>query len=235
MNSDVEIARIRAAYARWEGTLDKSNPGFQMSARQRDRALARLLDEHYPSGLRHCRILDIGCGVGELLGWFHDRGAQPENLFGVDLLPHRIVAARQNYPGFSFIEGNAEQLEFACAWFDIVTVFTVFSSILDDDLAKSLATTIQRLLKPNGVVAWYDMRYQSPNRNVRPFTRRRIAALFPGFQLRLKSLTLLPPLYRHLGRMTGRVYPLLVSVPILRSHYIGLLHPSRFSLAEIDP
>lgn len=234
MNSNVEIARIRATYARWEGTLDKSNPGFRLSARQRDGALERLLNEHFSADLGHCRILDIGCGVGELLGWFHDRGARAENLFGVDLLPHRIAAARRNYPGFSFIEGNAEQLDFAGTCFDIVTAFTVFSSILDDDLAKNLAMAIQRLLKPDGVVVWYDMRYPSPNRNVRHFTRRQIAALFPGFQLRLKSLTLLPPLYRHLGRMTERVYPLLVSFPVLRSHYIGFLHPPRFALEEIS-
>ena len=239
MSSNVEIARIRAAYAQWEGTLDKSNPGYQMAVRQRDRALSRLLEKHFPIDLRDCRILDIGCGVGGLLGWFHERGACAAHLFGLDLLPHRIAAARRTYPSFTFIEGNAEQLDFADAWFDIITVLTVFSSILDDDVAENVAAAIRRVLKPDGVVVWYDIRYPSPNRNVRPFTRRRVAALFPGYRLRLIPITLLPPVYRHLGRMTERIYPWLVSVPVLRSHYIGLLHPPasqpRFACAETDP
>jgi hypothetical protein len=68
------------------------------------------------------------------------------------------------------------------------------------------------------------MRYPNPwNRNIRPMTKRRIRELFPSFELQLESLTLLPPLTRHLGRGANRMLPLLAGVPVLRSHYLGLL------------
>jgi hypothetical protein len=68
------------------------------------------------------------------------------------------------------------------------------------------------------------MRYPNPrNRNVRPMTKARIRELFPSFELQLASLTVLPPLACHLGRGTNSIYPLLARVPILRSHYLGLL------------
>jgi ubiquinone/menaquinone biosynthesis C-methylase UbiE len=128
------------------------------------------------------------------------------------------------YPGFTFINGNAENLEFPDQWFDFVTVFTVFSSILDGEMAKNVALNIVRILAADGVVVWYDMRYPNPwNSNVKVMTKPRIQELFPTFELQLQPLTLLPPLARHLGRFTESAYPLLAAVPILRSHYLGLL------------
>ncbi|SED63846.1 hypothetical protein SAMN05519104_3981 [Rhizobiales bacterium GAS188] len=47
--------------------------------------------------------------------------------------------------------------------------------------------------------------------------------------LELEPGILLPPVVHQLGRLTDRTCPLLASMPILRSHYIGLLRPSRGS------
>jgi ubiquinone/menaquinone biosynthesis C-methylase UbiE len=225
VNSE-EVDRIRTVYAGWEPTLDRGNPGYLRSIRERDAVLKHLLLEEFDHTLPRCRVLDVGCGYGSLLDLFHQQGVPAEGLFGVDLIPNRTETARKRYPGFTFINGNAERLEFPDKWFDFVTIFTVFSSILDREMAKNVARNIVRILAAGGVVVWYDMRYPNPwNGNVKAMTKPRIRELFPSFELQLKPLTLLPPLARHLGRRTESVYPLLAAIPILRSHYLGLLRP----------
>lgn len=224
-----EVLRIRLAYAERERTHESNegNPGRQRQLRERNNSLQRILAERFPYPLSQCRVLDVGCGRGGLLGWFHERGVKPENLYGVDLLPNRIKIARETFPAFTFLEGNAEQLEFPDDWFDIVLAFTVFSSILDLTMAKAVARNIGRVLTRRGVVVWYDMRYPNPwNPTIRAMTKSRIRELFPSFELQLDSSTLLPPVARRLGPLTDPTYPLLASISILRSHYIGLLRPT---------
>jgi ubiquinone/menaquinone biosynthesis C-methylase UbiE len=223
MENSEEVDRIRRVYAARKSTLG-GNPGDLSSIRERDTALKHLLNEQFKDKLPRSRVLDIGCGRGALLDLFHQQGVPAEGLFGVDILPDRVDKARERYPGFTFIDGNAENLEFPDQWFDFVTVFTVFSSILDGGMAKNVARSIVRTLAADGVVVWCDMRYPNPwNSNVKVMTKSRIRELFPSFALQLQSLSLLPPLARHLGRFTESAYPRLAAIPILRSHYLGLL------------
>jgi len=227
-----EVRRIRSAYAERERkhTWNDNNPGRQRELRERNNSLERILAERFEPPLSQCRVLDIGCGHGGLLGWFQEQGVKPENLYGIDLLPNRIRVARETFPAFTFLEGNAEQLDFPDEWFDLVSVFTVFSSILEIRMAKSVAQNIARVLSSRGVVVWYDVRYPNPwNPAIRPMAMSSIRGLFPSFELQLESSTLLPPVARQLGRLTDLAYPLLASIPILRSHYIGLLRPTRDS------
>lgn len=97
-------------------------------------------------------------------------------------------------------------------------------SILDDQLAASLAIEVDRVLKSGGAILWYDVRLNNPsNPHTRPIGRRELGVLFPGYALHLHSLTLLPPLARRLGRLTAVLYPALAALPPLRSHLFGLL------------
>lgn len=218
-----EVERIRTVYARWEPTYDVDNIGYLTLLDERDVHLKRLL-RGLPKPLAQCRVLDVGCGYGSLLDLFHEQGVPSDGLFGIDLLPNRIAIARKNYPAFTLNEGNAEQIDFPDRWFDVVTVFTVFSSILDQGMAENVARSIARVVASHGTIVWYDMRYPNPwNRNIRPMTKSRIRELFPSFELQLKSLTVLPPLARHLGRRTDSIYPLLARMPMLHSHYLGFL------------
>ncbi|MGH6811269.1 MAG: class I SAM-dependent methyltransferase [Methylocella sp.] len=151
-------------------------------------------------------------------------GALPKNLFGVDLMPKRIEAAKQRYPGIQFTQGNAEHLDFEETFFDLVLLFTVFTSILDNRMSRNVAGEVERVLKPAGVVVWYDFRYNNPyNHNVRGMTKEAIRMFFPNFRLKLRTVTLLPPLARRLGRATAALYPILSSLPCLRTHYTGIL------------
>ena len=155
-------------------------------------------------------------------------GAKEERLHGVDLLPERVTAAREKHPSIDFSCANAERLPFPDERFSLVLTFTVFSSILDEGMARNVAQEVERVLVPGGAVLWYDFRYENPgNRHVRPMTKREIRGLFPHFTLQLQPVTVAPPLARRLGRLTPVLYPLLARLPWLRTHYIGLLRRQR--------
>jgi ubiquinone/menaquinone biosynthesis C-methylase UbiE len=170
------------------------------------------------------RVIDVGCGAGTVLGWLHELGVPAENLFGVDLLKNRIDIARERFPCFTFAVANAEELDLPDASFDLGVSFTVFSSILDDEVARNVAQSMSRVLRANGGILWYDVRYPNPwNPDIRAMTAARIRSLFPDFSAHLEATTIVPPLARRLGRLTDRLYPVVGSFRPLRSHYIGVL------------
>lgn len=225
-----EVERLRALYAhhydsgveRRKGDL--RNAGNRWIDREEKGRLALLLRTAFGQGLPQAHILDIGCGWGDHLAWFQTLGVPPKNLLGVDLLPYRVEAARAEHPGLTFMQANAERLELPDASFDLVMCSLLFSSILDMEMARNIAATIARILRPSGAVVWYDTRLPNPwNRHTRPMTLARIRVLFPGFTHRLVPITLLPQLARRLGPATDVLYPLLAGIPALRSHYLGLL------------
>jgi SAM-dependent methyltransferase len=225
-----EVRRIRAVYAERERRsavrreTDNTSHGNSYLVRDYRDRLVRLLRDRFEKPLIESRILDVGCGHGSLLGWFHEQGVRAENLFGVDLLASRIAIARARYPSFNFQEANAEQLCFPGGFFDLVAVFTVFSSVLDRQMADNLARSIGRVLSPGGAVVWYDVRYPNPwNPHLRGMTKRRIHEIFPRFIIDLEPVSLFPPLTRHLGPFIDMAYPLLATVSGLRTHYLGLL------------
>jgi SAM-dependent methyltransferase len=230
METRSEVDRLQEVYrgyaargfaqSKWSST-NKGNQAIWDECKLKLRAL--LWDAGYfPFHSR--RVLDVGCGTGDRLATFQDFGARPENLFGVDLIPERIHSARINHPGIAFELGNAEVLPFADGVFDLVTVFTVFTSILDRNMAANVCREIMRVLVSGGGVVWYDVRMCNPmNRNVHGISRKQIQNLFPRFKLRLETVSLLPPLARRLGRLTNLLYSPLCSLPFLRSHYLGVL------------
>lgn len=223
-----EADRIARAYdhilgeraARW----DLGNRGNRAILEERRGLLVRVLERQGWLPLGDRSVLDVGSGGGAELASLRDLGASPSRLFGVDILPARVSAARAAYPDIDFRAGNAEKLDFPDGAFDLVLAFTIFSSILDADMARNVAREIVRVLKPGGGLLWYDFRYDNPsNPDVRGVTGRRARELFAGLSGRLQSVTLLPPLARRLGALTPAAYPALSLLPFLRSHLFGLL------------
>ena len=230
MNDESEVQRLERVYrayhespatrAQWEDT----NPGNRATLRDRQLGIERLLHTHGFLPLAGRRALEVGCGSGQTLATLLGLGAQPEDLIGVDLLPDRIAQARQGYPNLQFQCTNAEQLDFPDAHFHLALLFTVLSSILDEQMARNVTREAYRVVCPGGAVLWYDFRYDNPrNPNVRGMTSRRIRHLFPDLELHLRSITPVPPLVRHLGPFTKLLYPFLATIPPLRTHYLGLL------------
>jgi ubiquinone/menaquinone biosynthesis C-methylase UbiE len=228
--SPLEVQRLRSVYEQYtcrglgNSKWSSSNRGNEAVVRERNQKALHFLQNAGFLPLSERRILDVGCGAGAGLSAFKDWGARAENLFGVDLLPERIQRAQERYPEFTFQLANAESLPFADASFDLIIVFTVFTSILDPHMAANVAREIARILRHAGAILWYDFRLNNPfNPHVRGVTRKSISQLFPGFDLRLEPITLLPPLARRMGSMTRFLYPPLARLPFLRTHYLGLL------------
>jgi ubiquinone/menaquinone biosynthesis C-methylase UbiE len=209
-----------ATQTRW----DTHNPGNTAILRERQRMTYKLLDAAGQLPLSGRRVLEIGCGTGAVLAGMLNLGACDADLHGVDLLPSRVAQARRRYPVLAVQVANAEALPYRDAHFDLVLLYTLFSSILDKSMAANICAEVQRVLRPSGAVLWYDFRYNNPcNPHVRKVSHAVISQLFPGFDIGLRTVTVLPPLVRRLGRVTPVLYPLLAQIPPLRTHYLGLL------------
>lgn len=224
-----EVERIKEVYQKYREEGRQSiwrleNPGNAMIYHERQRSIFSLLEDTGFLPLTNRTVLEIGCGSGGVLASLMEWGARAENLYGVDLLPDRIEVARANYPEIHFECANAESLPYEDEAFDLVLFFTVFSSILDQTMRLNVAQESWRVLRKGGAVLWYDFRFNNPsNPHVRGMRKKDIQFLFPNAEITLRTITLLPPLARRLGGAVKWLYPLLGKMPILCSHYIGLI------------
>lgn len=230
MNKTDEVRRLERVYRQYreEGKVQthwaEANPGNQAIVRQRMGKLAALLQQRGLLPLTGKRVLEIGSGSGRELARLRQWGTLPADLHGVDLLPENVAKARENYSELSFEQGNAERLDWRDHSVDLVMFSTVFSSISDGEMARRVAAEACRVLRPGGAIIWYDFRYDNPwNPHVHGVTREMIQQLFPAYDLVLVRTTLLPPLARRLGRLTRLLYGPLAAVPLLNTHYLGLL------------
>jgi SAM-dependent methyltransferase len=167
-------------------------------------------------------VLEIGCGMGGNLAELIKLGFVPENLTGIDLLEARIISARRKLPsGVTLIHGDALTEALPDTDYDVVYASTVFSSILDVGFQEILARRMWSLVKPGGIVLWYDFIFDNPNNaDVRGVPVRRIRAIFPEGSLRLKRVTLAPPISRRVTRLHPALYPVFNIFPFLRTHVL---------------
>ena len=228
VSSSSEEARIRAAYAKRQKG-DARYSSFSMSnlfiVQERERRLLTLLKRHGLAPLNTKRILEVGCGTGYWLREFIQWGARPENVTGIDLLVDRIAEARYLCPeAVRILHGNATELAFPDATFDLVVQSTVFTSVLDPIMRQQIASEMLRVVKDNGFILWYDFYVNNPwNPDVRGVKRWEIAQLFPGYHMKLRRITLAPPLVRLLAPYSWLACHVLGKMPWLCTHYLGLI------------
>ena len=228
---DRDLAAIHAAYRRYERedryrTWDPGNPGNARIEMDRDRALVGLLRSSLPGN--GGRVLDLGMGDGQLAEVARGADVPIGSWTGVDLDPHAVRAAAAAAPWANFVEASADRLPFDAATFDAVIASTLFSSLPSAELERAVAAEIGRVLNGGGWLIWYDLRYGNPaNPSVHGLPPKDIESLFPGWTVELESITVLPPLARHLGVLTHALYGPLHALPFLRSHLAGRLRSSR--------
>jgi SAM-dependent methyltransferase len=228
----LEEDRIRSAYAarKAEGCYAESVAGrFQFQ--ERERHVLRLLDRYRLMPLGGRKILEVGCGTGkwlrDLIAW----GADPETLFGVELLQASAARARRLCPQSVTVEcGSATSLSYPAASFDIVLQATVFTSVLEDDMRRAIAAEMLRVLRPNGIILWYDFFLKNPwSSYVRPVTRNELRDLFPGCSLDLRRVSLAPHLARALAPRSWPACAVLSRIPALCTHFLGAIRPATHS------
>ncbi len=128
------------------GHLDAVSP----AAFHRRRMIVELAQKHAPNALR---ILDVGCGRGELLRELSNvfPGAA---IFGADVSEQSLVISREQNPTFELFELNLthptfeRQYKSRVAQFDLVVCSEVLEHIENDRLAASHLAT---LIAPSGV------------------------------------------------------------------------------------
>jgi SAM-dependent methyltransferase len=228
VTSAEEQGRLEAAYAKRtadDPRYSLSDPAYRLAYEEREREVLRLLAAALPGPLAGHRILDIGCGNG---GWLADLvrwGADPAKVVGVDPLPTRVERARGSVAAGVRVElANGTALPFPDRSFDIGLLSTVVSSIADREVARQVAREARRVVRPGGVILWYDFFVGNPrNPDVRGVGRAEIAELFPGAELRLRRFTLAPPLARLVAPRSLPLARLLATIPFLRTHYLGVI------------
>jgi ubiquinone/menaquinone biosynthesis C-methylase UbiE len=223
----VEEARIRAAYAR---RIDDSKyslfeAGTLFIVQQRERHILDFLLRYAFAELASKTILEVGCGTGYWLREFTKWGARPDRITGIDLLADRLTLAKRSCsPEVRLQCASGTDLPFRRESFDLVFQSTVFTSILDDQMRRRVAAEMLRVVKPHGLILWYDFYLNNPrNGDVRGVKRREIEKLFPYCRIDLRRLTLAPPLARVLARYSYLACYILEKVPLLCTHYLGVI------------
>lgn len=228
---DPEADRMRAAYARrdrlgLDARYDYWRPDNLFIYQARERAVLALLADAGLLPLTGRSVLDVGCGDGSVLAGLLRYGATPDALHGIDLLPDRVESARAKLPGAHIQAGDARELPYEEATFDLTLGFTLLSSVVDSTARVHVAAEMARVTRAGGLVLLYDFRLNPTNLDVRPLKRSEVGELFPDKPTDFRSTTLAPPLTRALFRLPGgRVACTLLDVlPFLRTHFVAAVH-----------
>lgn len=172
--------------------------------------------------LSQVKLIEIGAGSGDNLVFFNKLGLLWNNIYANELLEERGEELANNIDSAAIIQiGDARELKYKNE-FDIVFQSTVFTSVLDPTFKKKLANKMMDMVKKNGIMLWYDFKYDNPNnKDVKGIGRREIEALFEEFSsFKYYNVTLLPPL----GRRVGRLYGFINTVfPFLKTHLICVI------------
>jgi SAM-dependent methyltransferase len=236
-----EADRIRCEYRRRtrEIPADRyavTDPVNLFFVQQRERyALAALKRENFLP-LADKRILEIGCGSGGWLPSLEGWGAERGNLAGIDLddsrvaKAQRLLSAHRDEQGTLLAAGadlraaDATALPWHVASFDLVVQSTVFTSVLDVEMKRKLAGEMLRVLRPEGIILWYDFLYNNPwNPQVQGIRRREIRSLFSDCHVSLRRITLAPPIARRIVPWTWLGALILEKLWFLNTHYLGII------------
>jgi SAM-dependent methyltransferase len=236
--SPSETERVRTVYRRYDASeraqrkRNPANPGVMQMRSERWLATGDILGPRF--GVDCVRVLDVGCGEGDDLARMGLLLPGAE-LVGIDLSADRIERAQQAAPRARLWVRGAQDLPFPDRSFHIVMLATVLSSILDPAMRRAVAAEAFRVLRHDGILLAYDVRFPSPwNPNVRLVSRRELRALFPSAAIRARPITLLPPLARGPCRIWPGLYRPMARVRPLRSHYLAVITRQR-STADPEP
>jgi SAM-dependent methyltransferase len=157
----------------WEVALEPMENLGKREAILSASQLIRRLSSQYSHPLR---VLELGCGEGQIVGTLMNSHAQlcdSKKVVGVDYKAQSLARCRSDYPGFQFVEGDFTDpvLLSSLGKYDIVLLVNalheVFSAEVSPDLGEvdvpaakrrveAALTEIVRCLEPGGWVVLFD-------------------------------------------------------------------------------
>lgn len=137
--------------------MAKMGLSYTLDARM-ERARARAVELDRMCGMAGTRVLEIGCGMGDL-----SRVLAEEydcTVIGVDMMRHNEWAEHEGARGLTFLQGDIarDTLGFAESSFDRIISFVAWEHIIHP---WSALANCQRLLKPTGKKYMYAWLYGS--------------------------------------------------------------------------
>ncbi|MEM9074582.1 MAG: class I SAM-dependent methyltransferase [Myxococcota bacterium] len=205
-----------------------TNPGNLFLRQGQERALLWALHEANVVPLGDRSILDVGFGEGRWSELLIELGADAEQMAGIELDEARAAVARHRLPWCDLRTGDASSLPWPDESFDIVTQATVFTSILDDRMRRQVAAEMTRVLRPGGVLLWYDFAFNNPrNRAVSGISAQTLRSLFSGARIKTRKVTLAPPLARRLASRVWHLAGLLEGIRVLNTHLVAVIRPRK--------
>ncbi len=228
-----DIKRLRDEYEDREHRFSDSdlyscfNQSYLFTIQGRQRAVLNALKRQCFTDLSNLRILEMGCGDGDVLSdYFSMVGASQQYLYGVDLLKDCLDAAHWRLPVSNFANADGQDLPFADHSFDLVLQYTAISSVLDEKIRKNIFTDMLRVLKPSGMILSYDFWLNPTNKQTRGLRLSEIQTSFPNCQVEYKKITLAPPIARRLVPISWLLSAFLEKLTIFNTHYLVAIRPN---------
>jgi len=168
------------------------------------------------NNLSKVKLLEIGAGNGTNAFLFEEIGLKLVNISFNELIGERMENIKNGFPNNKLYEGDATHVQFP-EKYDIVFQSTVFTSILNDDNRLTLAKKMWDVLKPSGIILWYDFIYNNPkNINVKKVDIKTVKKLFPySIKTKIIKTTFAPTI----GKRVCKLYNLF-NLSFLRSHIL---------------
>lgn len=106
--------------------------------------VCHLLDTVQQRSGKLLRIIDVGCGCGNLFDGIHQEAVR---LVGVDFVPEMLQAAARRHTRASFLAADGSRLPFAGGSADVITCLGVLEYVPDPD---AVLLELRRVLRPGG-------------------------------------------------------------------------------------
>ncbi|HEV2199850.1 MAG TPA: glycosyltransferase [Bryobacteraceae bacterium] len=152
--ADKQAAYTEARRRYWE-EYAKAQPGWNGPRRFYRRRLAELYRFAIPPG---ARVLELGCGEGDLLA-----ALQPSAGVGLDLSSIRIEQGRRKHPHLRLMNGDAHTFHLAGEQFDYVVVSDLINDLWD---VQQVFETVRAHVHPGTrvVMNFYSRLWEAPRR-----------------------------------------------------------------------
>lgn len=156
------------------------NDPYHKSARSYDKYIEPFTATVRQIGLRMyppregMRVLDIGCGTGTNLSFYHPAGCE---VFGIDLSPAMVEMARKKLGDRAeILLGDASQMPYVDNLYDLVTTVMTLHE-MPDQIRSTVISEMIRVLKPNGYILITDF-HPGPIRFPKGWMYKSIALVF---------------------------------------------------------